>query len=180
MEKQKKKGGALRTILIIVAIIVVLIIVASAIGGGVDDSSQTEGGQAQQEENQRPYSVGQTAVADGISITLLSATEMNDMEYFVPAEGNVFLVLEFELENNSGEDYAISSLLSFEAYCDDYSVDQQIVTPEGKTTLDGDIADGKRMNGVIVYEVPSTYSNFEIKFTPGVIENESAEFVINK
>lgn len=36
------------------------------------------------------------------------------------------------------------------------------------------------MNGVIVYEVPSTYSNFEIKFTPGVIENESAEFVINK
>lgn len=61
---------------------------------------------------------GETAEIDDIQITLQNVTEMNEISVFSPAEEKVFLVLEFELANNSKEDFAMSSLMCLEAYCD--------------------------------------------------------------
>ena len=38
-----------------------------------------------------------------------------------PSDGKVYVVFEFEIENNSDRDIAVSSMLSFEAYIDDYA-----------------------------------------------------------
>ena len=37
---------------------------------------------------------------------------------------------------------------------------------DGISQLDGDVAKGKKMNGVICYQVPKDFKNFEIRYTP--------------
>ena len=55
---------------------------------------------------------------------MLTAEENAGANYMYPNEGNIFVASEFEIVNNSDADIAISSMLCFTAYCDDYAVDQ--------------------------------------------------------
>lgn len=54
-------------------------------------------------------------------VTLASVTESTGSTYGTPTEGNVFVLCEFEMANNSDKKIAVSSMMSFEAYCDDYT-----------------------------------------------------------
>lgn len=62
-----------------------------------------------------------------VEITLVNITESAGGEYTTPDEGNEFLILEFEIANNSSKDISISSVMNFEAYCDDYSLTQDLI-----------------------------------------------------
>ena len=163
------------------ALILVLALgVFTGCGGDSSDNGSSGGSQTAQSDEDKVYQKGETAEINGLQITLQNVTEMSEMDYFVPADGKVFLVLEFELANNSDESFAMSSLMCFEAYSDDYAVDQSVVTPEGMSSLDGDIASGKKMNGAIVYEVPADYKNFEISFTPDLVSDDKVDFAVTK
>lgn len=63
-----------------------------------------------------------------------------------PTDGNVFIVCEFEIENNSDTDIAVSSIMSFEAYVDDYSTSMNLsaMLSTNQKQLDGSVAAGKR------------------------------------
>lgn len=82
--------------------------------------------------------------------------ESAESEWNSPSGGNVFVLIEFEIENNSSEKLAISSALSFEAYADDYALNYALnaMMDNEQTQLDGNIASGKKMRGWIGYEVP--------------------------
>lgn len=163
-----------------VAAVLAMMLAFGVLTGCGGTSSDNDGGSDSKTEDNKVYQKGETAEIDDIQITLQNVTEMNEISVFSPAEGKVFLVLEFELANNSKEDFAMSSLMCLEAYCDDYSIDQSVITPDGMNTLDGDIAVGKKMNGAIVYEVPTDYKNFEISFTPDFIKDDKVDFVVTK
>ena len=51
---------------------------------------------------------------------------------------------------------------------------------KGKNQLDGSVAAGKKMNGVIAYQVPEDWKTLEIKFSPSFWSNKSATFVATK
>ena len=75
--------------------------------------------------------------------------------------------------------------MNFEAYCDDYSLNQDIIglqTPEaeGKNQLDGSVAAGKKMNGVIAYQVPSNYKTMEINVSPDFWSGRDIKFIHSK
>lgn len=129
-----------------------------------------------------PIVVGNIISYNGITVQLVGVTENNGSEYNEPAAGNVFVLCEFEIANNSGEDISISSLMSFEAYVDDYSTDTsfgaEMSTDKG--TLDGTIASGKKMRGVIGYELPKNWSTIEIRFTPDFWSGDEFIFTYNK
>ena len=79
---------------------------------------------------------------------MLTAEENAGANYMYPNEGNIFVASEFEIVNNSDADIAISSMLCFTAYCDDYAVDQSYTGAtlySDKGTLDGTVAPGKRL-----------------------------------
>lgn len=103
-----------------------------------------------------------------IIVTLVNVSENQGKDFLTPSDGKVFIVFEFEIENNSSRDIAVSSIMSFEAYVDDYStnINLSAMLSTDKTQLDGTIAPGKKMNGVIGYEVNSDWSKIEIRFTP--------------
>ena len=115
----------------------------------------------------------------------MSATESNGSEYITPDEGNVFLLCEFEIANNSNKDINISSITCFEAYCDDYSINQDLIglqapEAEGKNQLDGSVAAGKKMNGIIAYQVPAGWTTMEINVSPDFWSSRDIKFVFNK
>ena len=104
-----------------------------------------------------------------VIVSLVGVSENNGGNYMAPQDGNVFIVCEFEIENNSDSDIAVSSLMSFEAYVDDYSTQMNLsaMLSTGKPQLDGTVAPGKKMGGVIGYEAAADWQNIEVRFAPG-------------
>lgn len=191
---EKKKGGKLKWIIIVIVAIAII----GALGSGGDDegnvqetqdasvNNETESNSMTEEtesvESDNTYSVGETADIDDIQTTLVSATESEGSEYNSPADGNVFVLLEFEIANNSDSDISVSSMMSFEAYCDDYSITQSLsgLLESDKGQLDGDVAAGKKMNGIIAYEVPADWTEIEVTFTPDFWFGDDIVFTVTK
>ena len=191
--KSQKPNGCLVAILVVV----VLFVLIGVVGGGsskgdtaatnsASSTTQTNTAASQTEAAPTPepkttYTVGETAEDRDIKVTLVSAEQSQGSQCLTPADGNVYVVLEFEIENNSNTDITVSSLASFEAYCDDYSVNMDLTVnmlDDSKKTLDGSVAAGKKLNGVIGYEVPADFKTLEVKFTPSFWSNRSITFEI--
>lgn len=189
--KQKKK----HTVLGIVLIIFGVLLFVSGISGFFEESESPKAVESSipssdiqvsvespklQEKDK--FGVGETAELNDVIVTLNSVTENTGSTYMKPSAGNVFLLCEFTIENNSSKDLAVSSLLSFEAYVDDFSTSMNLsaTTSSDKNQLDGSIAATKKMNGVIGYEVPIDWENFEIRFTPNVWNGKEIIFVSEK
>lgn len=185
----KKQGGALKWIIIA---IVALIIIGAASGGEdepkkVDNNKpeanvSTEVVSAETEVTPEEFTVGDTVEYRGVKVTLNSITENNGSQYNKPTDGNVFLLVDFTIENNSDSELNVSSLLCFEAYQDGYSTNESIsaLLEIDGNQLDGTVAPGKKMQGTIGYEIPATYSEFEISFTPDVWSSNQFTFVYRK
>ena len=71
-------------------------------------------------------------------------------------------------------------MLSFDAYCDDFACSYSLsalLEKGNKAQLDGTIAPGKKLNGIVGYEVPKDWKELEIHFTPDVLAGKDMVFV---
>lgn len=190
----RKKQGA-PGCLIVVLVVVVLVVIASFAGGGESSTPQkvestsgtsqsaSQASQAQSQPEQTVFTVGDTVELNGVKTTLLSAEEYPGKQYMMPTDGNVFLVCQFEIENDSSAEINVSSMVSFNAYCDDYSVSLSItgeMLEDSWKSLDGTVAPGKKINGVIAYEIPQDWQKMEISYTPSFWSGHDVQFEINK
>lgn len=197
----RKQGGILKWF--IIGFVVLIIIGAAASGGSDEDkpkkventkseSDKNETTQNDKDDNNSNnkkdkaeevvFRKGETAEMNGVQITLTDYQESAGGEWNKPTDGNVFLMAEFEISNNSDDELAVSSIMSFEAYADDYSLNYSVsalLEKEGNQ-LDGTIAAGKKMKGWIGWEVPQDYKKVEINFTDNVWSNNKFKFVIDK
>lgn len=190
----RKKQGA-PGCLIVVLVVVVLVVIAAFAGGGESSTPQkvestsgtsqsaSQASQAQSQPEQTVFTVGDTVELNGVKTTLLSAEEYPGKQYMMPTDGNVFLVCQFEIENDSSAEITVSSMVSFNAYCDDYSVSLSItgeMLEDSWKSLDGTVAPGKKINGVIAYEIPQDWQKMEISYTPSFWSGHDVQFEINK
>lgn len=190
----RKKQGA-PGCLIVVLVVVVLVVIAAFAGGGESNSPQkvestsgtsqsaSQASQAQPQPEQTVFTVGDAVELNGVKTTLLSAEEYPGKQYMMPTDGNVFLVCQFEIENDSSAEINVSSMVSFNAYCDDYSVNLSVtgeMLEDSWKTLDGTVAPGKKINGVIAYEIPQDWQKMEISYTPSFWSGHDVQFEINK
>lgn len=203
-ETKKKKGGKAKWIVLAV---VLVIIIGAVAGGGSDkpkkvadtgsDTTKTEtkeaasekddtSDQADSEETKTEkdtFGIGEVAEMNDVQVTMVNYTESEGSEYNKPSEGNEFVLVEFEIANNSDSEMTVSSLASFEAYADDYALNYSLnaaVDNQDANQLDGTIAAGKKMNGVIGYEVPKDWKNLEIHFTDNVWSSNKFKFEITR
>ena len=79
--------------------------------------AQTDG----QDAGDLTFKPGETAELNDVQVTLTGVTESKGSDYNKPTDGNIFVLAEFEIVNNSEKELAISSLISFDAYQDGYS-----------------------------------------------------------
>ena len=190
----RKKQGA-PGCLIVVLVVVVLVVIAAFAGSGESSTPQkvestsgtsqsaSQASQAQSQPEQTVFTVGDTVELNGVKTTLLSAEEYPGKQYMMPTDGNVFLVCQFEIENDSSAEITVSSMVSFNAYCDDYSVNLSVtgeMLEDSWKTLDGTVAPGKKINGVIAYEIPQDWQKMEISYTPSFWSGHDVQFEINK
>lgn len=195
---RKKQGGVLKWVIIVF----VAICIIGAASGGNDDKPKkvgdkgtdtnnssarqsSEEGQpssAESENKESVFRIGEIAELNNVQVTLTDYVESAGSEWNTPTDGNVFVLAEFEIANNTNGELAISSIMSFEAYADDYSLNYSLsalLEKEGNQ-LDGTIAAGKKLKGWIGWEVPADYQNVEIHFTDNVWSSNKFVFVIEK
>ncbi len=126
------------------------------------------------------YGVGETAVYKNIRYTVTGWRESRGSSWNSPDSGNIYVLVSFQIENNSSEDLSLSTLLYFDGYCDDYSLDYSFgAAMEEKGSLDGTIARGKKVKGEYGVEVPKDWKTIEITITPGWFE-DTLTFYIDK
>lgn len=192
--EQKKKSKLKWIIIVIVAIAVI----GAIAGNGSDDdvhqvknqSDSSQGTKSKDHQDKKAeatkkteFTVGETAEYKDIQVTLKDIiTSKGDDLLSKPEEGNEYAICVFEIVNNSDSDISISSVACFEAYCDDTSINQDILglqAPEAKkyNQLDGDIATGKKMKGAIVYQVSKNWKNIEINVNPGFWSVKDIKFI---
>lgn len=193
---KKKQGGILK--FIIIGVIVVVILGALLNGGDEDkepkkvtdnENKDDANNTSQPTVTEKPapeditFTVGETAQLNDINVTFVSVNESKGSDYNKPSDGKIFVLAEFEIENNSDKEISISSMMSFEAYSDSYSTSlslSALIEKGDKNQLDGTIAAGKKMNGVIGYELPTDWSELEIHFTPDFWSNKKIVFIATK
>lgn len=136
----------------------------------------------EKEETKTRFAIGETAELNGVQVTLLSIEESNGTSFLAPDSGNIYVIAEMEIVNNSGKDLTISSLLSFELYADDYAQNVSLgaISVHQEQQFDGIIADGKKKIGIIGYEIPADWQEVEIHFTDNVWSNHDFTFVYEK
>lgn len=198
----KQGGGVGKIIGTVVLVFLVLGIIGSAMGEDeepkrVDTPASDNGGAtavqafgSEQKDspeqdtgiNKETFGIGEAVSLNDIVVTLVDVSESNGKDFFEPQDGKVFVICEFEIENNSDKEIAVSSLLSFDAYIDDYStnIDISAISAADKSQLDGTIAAGKKMNGIIGYEADASWSNVEIHFTPDFWSSKEIIFTAYK
>lgn len=189
---RKKQGGKWKWV--ILAVIVLAIIGSAASGNDDDEPKKVENqttvtptkpanGQTATPtpEEKTVFYVGETAELKGVQVTMMNFEESTGKDYINPTNGNVFVLAEFEIVNNTNGEINISSMLSFEAYADDYSLNYSLSAAMLKDgQLDGTIAAGKKMKGWIGWEVAEDYKNVEIHFTDNVWSNNKFVFLYEK
>lgn len=111
--------------------------------------------------------------------------ESRGNEYYTPAEGNEYVILEFTVENGGEEEVTLSTMLSFSTWCDGKSCTISLealgtATLSGKIQLDCVVAAGEKATGVLGYEVPADWQEISVKYTEEVMFGESAVFAVTR
>ena len=163
---------------IVVIVIAVIVIIGAAAGGSSakkvsssDGASQGVSSNTTPSSDKTTFGIGDTAELKSVQMTLVNAEEFGGADFFTPQDGYVFVGCEFEIANNSKNEINVSSYVSFNAYCDGYAISQSMTgasawDKNGKKTLDGTVAPGKKLSGVIVYEVQSDWKELEVSYSP--------------
>ena len=137
------------------------------------------GSELSQDTNTAAFKLGDVVELDNVTVGFTDVIISNGSDYNKPNDGNVFVLCEFEITNDSDEELSVSSMLCFDAYCDGYasSLSLQALMEKGeKAQLDGTIAAGKKMKGVVGYEVPSDWQELEIHYTIDIVRDNTIIF----
>lgn len=149
--------------------------------------------QVSKQQNQEPdiqaeapvkdtFGLMETAEMNNVQVTMTNYVENYGSEWNQPTDGNVFVLVEFEIANNSNSELAVSSLISFDGYVDGYSASTSFgaLMENEQSQLDGTIAPGMKMRGWIGYEVSAGWRELEIHFTDNVWSNNKFKFLLQK
>ena len=203
---RKKQSGKVKYIIIAIVAIVAI----AAIGSSMEDDKPTPVPNNTEKETDTPtstpeekdtnddkedakedntdadadsFTVGTSAEYKDVIVTLTEVTESKGSEFNTPEDGKVYVLANFTFENNSDKDLSISSMLSFDTYVDGFSTTISlgaIIEKGSNEQLDGTIAPGKKMKGIVGYEVPSDYKELEINVKLDLLSSKDIKFVYTK
>ncbi len=124
------------------------------------------------------FTIGDTVEMQDVRVTLHDVRISYGESFLNPASGNVFLIFDIEIENKRDNEITISSLLCFDAYADDYALDLSLsgMTTDSGKQMDGEIAPGKKMRGVVAFEAPEDWKKAELRFKPSVWSGKAFVF----
>lgn len=149
--------------------------------GGEQDSDER---QEEAKEQSTAAKVGETVEGSKWKISLTSAKTYEKIEGAFrteePAEGKIYLVCFFDVENVSDEDDYFNHL-NFESYVDGYNQSKEVLMADigDMSTLTGDVAAGKKLKGYLAWEVSPDWEELEVSYKDDYFSGKKdATFVV--
>ena len=141
------------------------------------DTSSEEATQdsGEPEADVEPASSGMAGMGDTITIsnvdfTLNSAEASTEGQLSTSPDEDIFLILDLTVVNNSSDEIALSSIMSFSLKgSDSYEYDLSLFV-ETKGSMDTTVAPGSTVRGQIAFDVPELDS-YEFSVTPGLLSD---------
>lgn len=119
--------------------------------------------------------VGEYIQTDEIKISFLSAEDFDSSNEFIePKEGYKFFRVEFEFENVGESDFVVSSMMDWNCYADDYSMEQTWFADD---VLDATISSGKKAKGAIYFEVPVNAESITVEYITNLWTEDKIIFI---
>ena len=171
--------------IVLCAVGVILLICALASGSGDKPEKETGNAAAAEQKTETLFSVGETAVFGRIKVTANEICTTKGTDFFVPEKGNIFVGINFTVENIADKDVAMSTLLLFDAYVDgtkcQWSLNGTCAFDASNKTLDGTISPGKKLTGWYCAEVPENWKELELQVSQDFLSSSSnsAKFVFH-
>lgn len=134
------------------------------------------------EPTKTTYSVGDTATAKSYKMTIESLNVVeSDNQFAQPDEGNEFIEIVLLIENISDNELNVSSLMNFDAYVDGFAINEDLSAQvaSGKDTMNGTLASGKKLKGVLCYQVPEDWNELEIAVDLGYSSKDEITLILN-
>ena len=132
-----------------------------------DESYNAENNNSAETESIKP---GHYIQNEKLKFSFVKAKQYNEIannKYYTnkPDNGKKYLVLFFDVENDSPKNLFVNSFY-FKAYEDDYSISESYIMGDidGYSMLSGEIAPGKKTKGYLSYEVDPGWKSFEVKY----------------
>lgn len=130
------------------------------------------------------YGVGEKVEVDGLVVTLTDVMTSKGNSYYKPASGKEYVILQFEIKNDSKEDITLSTMMNFTFWCDNTIcvIDVNALATamlSGKYQLDCAVEAGKKVTGVIGYEVPKNWEQLKVEFKKELLFGESVTFKVD-
>ena len=185
-KKKKHKKSLPFIILVLILIIIAVVFLFSKMHTSSANPSGTSTPKKTSDATKEIYKQNETAAYNGIEITMDSYVESEGDDWSVPTEGNEFMFVHMTIVNQTSDDLVISSMASFENYCDDTKLDYSaaaftaLATTSDQPKLDGTIAPGETLEGYLSLEVPLNWSTVEIRYTDKIWSDDAVHFQIKR
>ena len=114
--------------------------------------------------------MGDTITISNVDFTLNSAEASTEGQLSTSPDEDIFLILDLTVVNNSSDEIALSSIMSFSLKgSDSYEYDLALFV-DTKGSLDTTVAPGSTVRGQIAFDVPELES-YEFSVTPGLLSD---------
>ena len=135
-------------------------------------------------EEEVTFTLGDTVINEDYTVTLESARIITDYdEYNTPNENCEFLELCFVVENKADDELFVYDY-KLETYVDDFVVEANdnvnAMLASGEEFLSATLASGKKVRGVLCYELSKDWSELEIIFDLDYGDDNEGTLVLSK
>lgn len=119
------------------------------------------------------FELKDTAVFDEFKITANQLKESYGSPGWEPESGNIFVGIEFTVENISEDNDISMASCAFEGYADNFKTNTpfSIVPSEFDTSIFQTVAPNKKLTGWCVVEAPENWRKLEISFRPNLMSS---------
>ena len=170
-----------KALALILALAMSLSLIACSAGDAPTKEPAGEEKPAAQTPQKETFGLNEAAVFKDLKFTATALEESRGADFFEPESGNVFVGVQFTIENISSEEQSVSSLLLFDGYVDDikcsYSLSAGMAFGD---SLDGSLAPGKKLVGYYALEVPEGWQKLELDVQSNWLSSNSARFLFEK
>ena len=158
--------------------------VVKAIQTEVEEPTKEEVVETPVIEEEVTFTLGDTVINEDYTVTLESARIITDYdEYNTPNENCEFLELCFVVENKADDELFVYDY-KLETYVDSFVVEANdnvnAMLASGEELLSATLASGKKVRGVLCYELSKDWSELEIIFDLDYGDDNEGTLVLSK
>jgi hypothetical protein len=138
--------------------------------GTKSNSTNATSGQDKPAAPAQHFKVGETVKVGDVWQVVINSVKTDDGgQYSALKSGNVYLIADISLNNLSDKEQNTSSIMNWTLQGPDGQKYSQSIDPNAGASLDGKVAAGSPLKGVIAFEVPASVHSYELHFSPDIV-----------